>query len=57
MAYNPLNPQPPFAEPGKQRPDCEIARPGHYRFARDADPEPLPDEQDKADYQPYRQPV
>jgi hypothetical protein len=57
MAYNPLNPQPPFAEPGKQRPDCEICRPGHYRFARDADPEPLPEEEDKVDYQPYRHPV
>ncbi|HEV7777989.1 MAG TPA: hypothetical protein VGO76_14065 [Luteibacter sp.] len=40
MPVNPQNPQPPFAEPGKQRPESEIEEPGSYRPQRDADPEP-----------------
>jgi hypothetical protein len=27
MGINPQNPQPPFAEPGKQRPDRDIEQP------------------------------
>jgi len=44
MPYNPSNPQPPFAEPGKNRPDSEIGKPGSYKDEYDADPEPLEDD-------------
>lgn len=40
MPLTPTNPQPPFAEPGKNRPEDEIRKPGSYRPERDADPEP-----------------
>ncbi|WP_157006306.1 hypothetical protein [Luteibacter yeojuensis] len=40
MPLTPTNPQPPFAEPGKNRPEDEIRQPGSYRPERDADPEP-----------------
>jgi len=40
MPYTPTNPQPPFAEPGKNRPEDEIRQPGSYKPERDADPEP-----------------
>ncbi|SEM47863.1 hypothetical protein SAMN02800694_1220 [Luteibacter sp. UNCMF331Sha3.1] len=43
MPYTPTNPQPPFAEPGKNRPEDEIRQPGSYKPERDADPEPLDD--------------
>jgi hypothetical protein len=46
MPYNPSNPQPPFAEPGKNRPDSEIRKPGGYKPEYDADPEPLEDDDD-----------
>jgi hypothetical protein len=40
MPLTPTNPQPPFAEPGKNRPEDEIRKPGSYRPEHDADPEP-----------------
>jgi hypothetical protein len=33
MPGNPMNPQPPFAEPGKGLPEREIDSPGHSRAA------------------------
>jgi hypothetical protein len=48
MPNNPQNPQPPFAEPGKQRPEHEIEQPGSYRPERDADP----DEPDTVEEEP-----
>ena len=50
MPSNPMNPQPPIAQPGVQRPEEEIRNPGHYHPERDADPEPL--EGDKDDLNP-----
>ncbi|MET0506408.1 MAG: hypothetical protein ABWZ85_13870 [Luteibacter sp.] len=44
MPYTPTNPQPPFAEPGKNRPEDEIRQPGSYKPERDADPEPPVDD-------------
>src|ERR1700750_2866388 len=44
MPYIPTNPQPPLAEPGKNRPDDETRKPGSYRPERDADPEPPEDD-------------
>ena len=44
MPYNPSIPQPPFAEPGKNRPDSEIGKPGSYKDEYGADPEPLEDD-------------
>ncbi|TCV92413.1 hypothetical protein EC912_107121 [Luteibacter rhizovicinus] len=57
MPTNPTSPGPPFAEPGKQRPDSEIRRPGSYRPAREADPEPLAldDPEEEANYLPLHQ--
>lgn len=40
MALDPMNPQPPFAEPGKNRPDSEIRKPGSYKDEYGSDPEP-----------------
>jgi hypothetical protein len=54
MPLNPQNPQPPFAEPGKQRPEQEIRKPGHSKPARDADPEPLSDRQPPDNLKPAR---
>lgn len=39
MPNNPMNPQPPIAEPGKVRPDGDIREPGHYKPEHDADPD------------------
>ena len=41
MSGNPMNPQPPIAEPGKAPPQNEIDSPGHSHPEREADPEPL----------------
>jgi hypothetical protein len=41
MPNNPQHPEPPIAQPGKQRPDEEIRNPGHASPARDADADPL----------------
>jgi hypothetical protein len=47
MPGNPMNPQPPFAEPGKGLPEREIENPGHSHPEADADPDPLePDSDD-----------
>jgi hypothetical protein len=46
MPGNPMNPQPPFAEPGKGLPEREIDNPGHSHPERDADPEPLQPDRD-----------
>ncbi|HEY8682100.1 MAG TPA: hypothetical protein VIM06_02940 [Rhodanobacter sp.] len=46
MPNNPMNPQPPFAEPGKQLPERELEDPGHSHPERDADPEPLQQDDD-----------
>ncbi|MBB3227999.1 hypothetical protein FHW69_002631 [Luteibacter sp. Sphag1AF] len=46
MPTNPTSPSTPFAEPGKQRPDSEIRQPGSYSPERDADPEPLDENDD-----------
>ncbi|MEI7036860.1 hypothetical protein [Fulvimonas yonginensis] len=43
MPNNPQHPEPPIAQPGKQRPEQEIRDPGHAQPARDADPDPLGD--------------
>lgn len=40
MSSNPTSPGSPFAEPGKNRPDSEIRKPGSYKPEHDADPEP-----------------
>jgi hypothetical protein len=47
MPNNPMNPQPPIAQPGEQLPDREIGSPGHSHPARDADPEPLDQDEDE----------
>ena len=39
MPNNPMNPQPPIAEPGKERPDGDMQEPGHYKPEHDADPD------------------
>jgi hypothetical protein len=46
MPGNPMNPQPPFAEPGKGLPEREIDSPGHSHPEREADPEPLQPDRD-----------
>jgi hypothetical protein len=46
MPNNPMNPQPPFAEPGKQLPERELEQPGHSHPERDVDPEPLDQDED-----------
>ena len=47
MPNNPMNPQPPIAQPGEQLPDREIGSPGRSHPARDADPEPLDQDEDE----------
>ena len=49
MPLNPMNPQPPILQPGIQPPLEEIRNPGHRHPERDADPDPLPDEEDRDD--------
>jgi hypothetical protein len=46
MPGNPMNPQPPIAEPGKGLPQREIENPGHSHPEREADPEPLQPDRD-----------
>jgi hypothetical protein len=43
MPNNPLNPQPPIAEPGKERPERDIQQPGEYTPGNDTD-EPIRDD-------------
>ena len=47
MPGNPMNPQPPFAEPGKGLPEREIDSPGHSHPEVDADPDPLEPDSDE----------
>jgi hypothetical protein len=49
MPNNPTHPEPPIAQPGKQRPLPEIQNPGHARPERDADPDPLADPLERND--------
>ena len=46
MPSNPMNPQPPFAEPGKGLPEREIDNPGRAHPEREAEPEPLQPDRD-----------
>jgi hypothetical protein len=48
MPNNPMNPQPPFAEPGKGLPERELENPGHSHPERDADPEPIQPDTDES---------
>ncbi len=41
MPGNPMNPQPPFAQPGVGLPEQEIENPGHSHPEIDADPDPF----------------
>ena len=41
MSGNPMNSQPPIAEPGKGLPQNENDSPGHSQHEREVDPEPL----------------
>jgi hypothetical protein len=47
MPNNPMNPQPPIAEPGKERPDNDIQQPGKYSPEHQADPDVGDDDLDE----------
>lgn len=46
VPINPASPQPPFSEPGKSPPLPEVQNPGHGHPEREADPEPLEEDDD-----------
>ena len=39
MPLNPTSPTPPIAQPGVNRPDSEIRKPGSYKPEYEADPD------------------
>jgi hypothetical protein len=53
MPLNPTSPQPPYAEPGKNRPDSEIRKPGSYKDEYSTDLDPV---EEKDDIEPLERP-